>query len=282
MASRETQQAVAAYTTLRIDRRDNGVAEVVLCRAKQLNTMTPTFFEELGRAFKELDEDETVRVVLLWAEGRVFTAGLDLKAASLLMPDTSKSRAAISVEFMKMLKKWQGSMTQIQECKKPVIAAVHSHCIGGGVDLVTACDIRICTEDASFSIAETKLAIVADLGTLQRITRIVGKGVAREMAFTSEPLSAERSLRHGLVTRVYKDKEALLEAGRAMAQTIADLSPLVVQGTKKVLEYAEEHTLAEGLQHVGLWNAAFLHSEDLVEAMMAFMQKRKPSFKNNL
>jgi enoyl-CoA hydratase/carnithine racemase len=273
----------SGYTVLRVH-KEGGVAEVVLNRAKQLNTMTPTFFKEVGDVFRQLDADDQVNVVLIWSESRLFSAGLDLKAAAGLAAgaDPNKSRATMALEVYKVVQQWQNDFTQIEKCRKPVIAAVHGACIGGAVDLITACDIRLCTEDATFSVAETRLAIVADIGTLQRLSKIVGKGFAREMAYTADSIDAKRAHHHGLVNSVFKTKEELLEGARAMAKRIAGHSPLVVQGTKRVLQYSEEHTTDEGLQHVALWNSAFLHSEDLTEAVMAFIQKRNPTFVNRL
>lgn len=184
----------------------------------------------------------------------------------------------MNLEFIKLLKKWQDSFTSLQKTSKPVIAAVHGKCIGGGLDLITAADIRLATKDASFVLAETKLAIVADLGTLQRLTRIVGRGHAREMAFTAAPVSAERAATMGLVNHVLEDKEKMLVAARKMANDIAELSPLTVQGTKKVLAYAEDHTEAESLDQVALWNTSFLRSDDLSEAVKSFIERRKPVF----
>jgi len=271
------------YTCLRVDKPGEGVAEVVLARPKQLNTMTAEFFEEIGRVFRALDCDPEVNAIVLWAEGRMFTAGLDLKAAaSSFNPDPSLSRSEGGIFFRKIVKQWQSDLSQIQECTKPVIAATHGRCIGGGVDLVTACDIRLCTEDATFCVAETKMAMVADIGTLQRITKIVGKGLAREMVFTSDDINAQRAHRFGLVNEVYKDKDELLAKARAMAKRIASHSAMVVQGAKIVLNYSDEHTVAEGLEYVGLWNGNFMQSDDLTEAMMSFMEKRPPKFKNRL
>jgi len=172
----------------------------------------------------------------------------------------------------------QACFTAIQDCRKPVIAAVHGKCIGGGVDLPTACDFRLCTEDAEFSIFETKIAIVADVGTLQRITAIVGKGMAREMAFTGGFFGAERALASGLVNSVYPDKDSMLEAARATANEIAANSPLTVQGVKQVLIYSDEHTTSEGLDYVAQWNSAFMRSNDFQEAMQSFVEKRPPRF----
>jgi enoyl-CoA hydratase/carnithine racemase len=184
----------------------------------------------------------------------------------------------LNIEFIKLLKKWQAAFTSLQKTVKPTICAIHGKCIGGGVDLMTAADIRLATKDASFTIAETKLAIVADLGTLQRITRIVGRGHARELVFTSQYVNAERAASIGLVNHVYEDKEKLLIAARKMASEIADFSPLVVQGSKKVLNFSEDHTEDESLEHVALWNTSFLKSSDLTEAIKAFLERRKPNF----
>jgi len=269
------------FTVLRLE-ADGPVAEVVLDRPDKLNAMAPVFFDEIRAAFEAVDRDDAVRVAVLRAEGPHFTAGLDLMAAAAGVlqpdPDAADSPVTANTRLYRLIRDWQDAISAAERCSKPVIAAVHGHCIGGGVDLTTACDVRLCTADATFSIQETKMAIVADIGTLQRITAIVGKGVAREMAYTGARLGAERALRCGLVNAVYPRQEVLLEAARAMAREIAANSPLAVQGTKRVLQYSEEHSIEEGLEHVAQWNASFLHSRDLKEAMKAFMEKRAPEF----
>ncbi len=269
------------YTLIRLDRDGGPVAELVLNNPEKLNTMSPVFFEEIRRAFGEIETDHNVRVVVLWAEGRLFSAGLDLKSAmgDLAGAPRGGSKARDNLNLLERIKKLQDCVSSAEKCGKPVIAAIHGHCIGGGVDLTTACDIRLCSQDATFAIHETKIAIVADLGTLQRIARIVGKGMAREMAFTGKRIGAERALRCGLVNEVYPDKESLLAGARALAGEIAANSPLAVQGTKVVLNYSEQHTIDEGLDFVAQWNASFLHSRDLAEAITAFMEKRAPVFK---
>ena len=273
------------YTTIRIERHGH-VAEVVLNTPERLNAMSMKFFYEIKRAFQELDLDPEVRAVVLWAEGRLFTAGLDLKeaAAGVLGGGTGNggsSVAARNYSLYRTIKDLQDCFTAIVECRKPVIAAVHNKCIGGGLDLITACDMRLCSADATFSIYETKIAIVADVGTLQRITPIVGKGTAREMAFTGRFLTAERGLRCGLVNEVHADKDALLAAARAMAGEIAANSPMAVQGVKAVLNYSEEHPTAEGLEDVAQWNSSFVQSNDVAEAVSAFLEKRQPNFRGD-
>lgn len=268
------------YKRLRIDR--NGlIAEVVMNCPDRLNAMDPLFFQEIRRAFEEIDEDDSIRVAILWAEGRLFTAGLDLKAASTGMlggGDAPPSDAIKNFGTYKSILRLQDCISAPEKCRKPVIAAVHGRCIGGGVDLSTACDIRLCTSDATFAIYETKIAMVADVGTLQRITAIVGKGAAREMAYTGKHYPAELSLRCGLVNEVYEDKDALLEGARALAAEIAANSPMAVQGTKAVLAYSEEHTIQEGLEYIAQWNSSFISTNDFSEAIAAFLEKRDPRF----
>ncbi|PCJ64750.1 MAG: enoyl-CoA hydratase [Candidatus Hydrogenedentota bacterium] len=268
------------YTAIRLDKTGH-IAEVVLNNPDKLNAMAPIFFDEIKMAFEDINQDPEIRVAILWAEGRHFTAGLDLFAAAqgiLGGADTEVSAATKNYEFYNHVKHLQDCFSAAERCRKPVIAAVHGHCIGGGVDLTTACDIRLCTKDATFSIHETKIAIVADVGTLQRITRVVSKGMAREMAFTGRKLSGERALQFGLVNEVYDDKEEMLEGARTMAAEIAANPPLAVQGTKEILNYSDEHTVQEGLDYVAQWNASFLHSKDLTEAITSFVEKREPNF----
>ena len=172
----------------------------------------------------------------------------------------------------------QRSVSSVAECPKPVIAAIHGYCIGGGVDLASACDIRVASADAVFSVRETKVAIVADLGSLQRLPRIIGKGHVAELALTGKDISAARAKEIGLVNDVHRDADATLSAAYRLAAEIAANSPLAVQGTKAVLAACEDRSVADGLDYVATWNAGFLPSDDLVEAMTAFMEKRPPQF----
>lgn len=270
------------YTAIRLDRRGH-VAEVVLNNPKKLNAMAPIFFEEIGRVFKEIDEDDSIYAVVLWAEGRLFCAGLDLFASGLgaAGPEPTESEAVQKLKMYRHVLQWQENISGPENCRKPVIAAVHNHCIGGGVDLTTSCDIRLCTEDATFAIHETKIGMVADVGTLQRITPIVGKGMAREMAYTGKRITSDRALRCGLVNEVFEDKDSLLAGARALADEIAANPPLAVQGTKNVLQYSEEHTIKEGLDYIAHWNTSFIKSDDLAEAVTAFKEKREPNFTGN-
>ncbi|MBS1810535.1 MAG: crotonase/enoyl-CoA hydratase family protein [Acidobacteria bacterium] len=271
------------YTVIRLERNEH-IAEVILNNPERLNAMGANFFTEIRQAFEEIDADDNIRTAILWAEGRMFTAGLDLKNSILGTLNNAQDKASLGFrneQFYRDIRQIQDCFTAVERCRKPVIAAVHGHCIGGGVDLTTACDIRLCTADATFAIHETKVAIVADLGTLQRLTGIVGKGFAREMAFTGKRIPAARALQFGLVNDVYETKDALLDAARAMAAEIAANSPLVVQGVKQVLQFSEEHSIQDGLEYVAQWNAARIQTADLLEAMTAFLEKRTPTFTGN-
>jgi enoyl-CoA hydratase len=172
----------------------------------------------------------------------------------------------------------QASVNTVAACPLPVIAAVHGYCIGGGVDLIAACDIRLASADALFSVREAKVAIVADLGSLQRLPSIIGQGHVAELAYTGKDITAARAEAIGLVNEVHTDADQVLAAARSMAAEIAANSPLAVQGTKAVLVASADRTVAEGLEYVATWNAGFLASDDLVEAMSAFMEKRKADF----
>jgi enoyl-CoA hydratase len=227
-----------------------------------------------------------VRVVVIAAKGPHFSVGLDLKAMGNLLAEGGggggdarpASMAARARGSRLEVKRLQDSITAVALCPKPVIAAVHGYCIGGGVDLIAACDIRLAAADAVFSVREAKVAIVADLGSLQRLPAIISAGHLAELAFTGKDITAERAKEIGLVNDVAGDAEGVLKASRALAAEIAANSPIAVQGTKAVLAANEGRTVAQGLDYVATWNSGMLASDDLVEAMTAFMEKRTPKF----
>jgi enoyl-CoA hydratase len=176
------------------------------------------------------------------------------------------------------IKQMQRTFTSIAECAKPVIAAIHGYCLGAGIDLITACDIRLAAADAVFSVRETKIAMVADVGTMQRLPKVIDPGHVAEVVYTGKDFGADEAAQMGLVTHVYEDQEKLYEAAMALAGEIAANSPLAVQGSKAVLRAGEGRSIDEALDYMAVWNAAFIHSNDFAEAVMAFMQKRPPEF----
>ena len=231
--------------------------------------------------FEQLDGDEKVRVVLLRTAAPNFSYGLDLAAMSGELADLTDpgAHAAVRTRFLQTVKKMQRTHNAVAACRKPVIAAVQGWCIGGGVDLITACDVRLAAQDAKFSVREVKLAIVPDVGTLARLPAIIGQGATRELALTGDDFDAARALKLGLVSEVFDSADSLLTGARAMANRIAKNPPLTVQGIKQVLNFSSERDAALSLDAVALWNSAFFPSEDLQEAIGAFMEKREPVFK---
>jgi enoyl-CoA hydratase len=262
--------------------RDGHVATLWLDNPERRNAMGPAFWADLPVLMNELSDDDDVWVIVIAAKGPAFTVGLDLKTMGGAVADggggSGRSEAARNRAALRGLKRMQGSVNAVADCPKPVIAAVHGYCIGGGIDLISACDIRVASADTVFSVRETKIAIVADLGTLQRLPGIVGRGHMAELAFTGKDIDAERAAAIGLVNHVAPDAEGAHKAAGQLAAEIASNSPLVVQGVKAVLRAGEGRSVAEGLDYVGVWNAAFIKSNDIVEAMTAFMEKRPPKF----
>lgn len=255
---------------------DGHVAWLSMNRPEKRNTMGTQFFKDLSEHLAEFDQNPAVRAVIIKAEGKSFTAGTDLEeAASLLSGQAADQREATRKNIMRL----QEGLTKIERCSKPVIAAIHSHCIGGGIDLISACDIRLASKDAVFSIRETPMGIIADLGTLQRLPTIIGHGWFRELALTGRDFSPEEALQMGLITRVCEDRDELYAEALKLAGSIADCPPLTVQGVKEVILYSRDNGIDAGLQYVAQKNAAALPSEDVLEAVTAFMEKRKPVFK---
>lgn len=263
--------------------RDGNVATLWLDSPERRNAMGPDFWNDLPVLVAELSDDDDVRAVVLAAKGPHFSVGLDLKtmggAATGGGGGGNRSQAARGMRFLKEVSRLQRSITAVADCPKPVIAAIHGYCIGGGVDLISACDIRLASADAKFSIRETKIAIVADVGTLQRLPSIIGKGHVAELALTGKDIDAERAHQIGLVNDVFPDADGVLKGAREMAAEIAANSPIAVQGTKHVLKACEDRSVEEGLDYVAVWNAGLMQSNDLIEAMTAFMEKRPPVFK---
>jgi enoyl-CoA hydratase len=255
----------------------DGVAVVSL---KTL-TMPPSLFDEIGEIFRDLAKQRNLRAVVVDSAEKVFTYGLDLPAAmGVLGPFLGGGTlAGPRFDLLAVIRRWQGCFEAVASCPVPVIAAIHSWCIGGGLDLVSACDIRLASRDAKFSLRETRIAIVADLGSLQRLPPIIGQGATRELAFTGKDIDADRALQIGLVNAVFEDREALRQAAMDMAKEIAGNAPLTVRGVKDVLNFGADKPVSVGLEYVAAWNSAFVASEDLGEALAAFMSKRTPNYK---
>lgn len=264
------------------------VAIVWLDRPDQRNAMAPDFWTEFPDIMDALAADPTVRAIVIAAKGQSFTVGLDLMAfgpavmsgdIAAISGSQSGSEVAKRLNTYKQIKLMQRTFSSIADNPKPVIAAIHGHCIGAGVDLTTACDIRLAAQDAIFSVRETRIAMVADVGTLQRLPYIIDPGKVAELVYTGRDWDATEALDIGFVSGISADATSVLDAALEIAEQIAANSPLAVQGSKAVLAAANKTSIRENLETVALWNAAFLYSDDLGEAIQAFLEKRPPDYK---
>lgn len=256
------------------------VATLWLANPERRNAMGPVFWRDLPGVVASLEADERVRAVIVAARGPHFSVGLDLvQMGAELGPLMAGGLARERRRLFDKVAEMRRGFDAIEASRLPFIAAVHGACIGGGLDMIAACDVRLAARGARFSLRETKIAIVADMGSLQRLEGVIGRGHLRELALTGKDIDADRAARIGLVNDVFESEAALLDGARAMAAEIAANSPLTVQGTKEVLRVSERHGVEAGLRYVAVWNAAHLASHDLQEAMQAFLEKRPPSFR---
>lgn len=251
------------------------IATVTMAREKSLNALSLEFASEIAGVFKELAAKDEVRAVILKSKARIFCAGLDLKDAAGGFTGTARG----PFDMIKRSQPLFDCCNAIEECPKPVIAAVHGQCIGGGLHMISACDIRLCTEDASFCLKEPKIGLCADMGALQRLPLIVGQGYAREIAFTVNFYNARQAEKMGLINHVCADQSALDAAAREMAVQISENAPLAIECTKEVLNFSRYTSVSEGMALAIQKNMFLLTTDDLKEAFMAFMEKRPPAFK---
>eukprot|EP00262_Sarcandra_glabra_P008340 TRINITY_DN21787_c0_g1_i1.p1 TRINITY_DN21787_c0_g1~~TRINITY_DN21787_c0_g1_i1.p1 ORF type:complete len:275 (+),score=32.18 TRINITY_DN21787_c0_g1_i1:123-947(+) len=269
------------YKTLEIVQKTptQPVFHLYLNRPSKRNALTHDFFSEFPKALSSLDQNPSVNLIILSSRGDHFCSGIDISA---LIPTTKSDskidQGRIRERLRREIKAMQDAITAVEKCRKPILAEIHGACIGGGIDLVTACDIRYCTEGAFFSVKEVDLAMTADLGTLQRLPTIVGFGNAMELALTGRRFSGSEAMRLGLVSRVFESREAMEDGVTTIAEAMAGKSPLAITGTKVVLLRGRDLTVDQGLDYVATWNSAMLLSDDLEEAVSAHIRKRNPVF----
>jgi enoyl-CoA hydratase len=254
-----------------------GIATMVLRK----KTMGPEFFSEFETHLDFLENADLRCVIVRGADPKALSYGLDLPRAFGAWGELFRgsTTALPRRRLLHLIQKLQRPFNRLFALRVPTICAISGHCIGGGLDLASACDIRLASKDANISLRETRIAIVADLGSLQRLPPIIGQGRTRELAFTARDVTAEEALAMNLVNAVHPDADALFAAAQTMAEQIAANAPLTVEGVKVVLNRQVAAAIADGLDHVGTWNAAFLASEDLGEAASAFASRRPPRFK---
>lgn len=268
------------YQFLKITVADS-IAEVELHRPEKANALDENAFHEITRAFEDLDERPEVRAIVLSGAGKHFCAGIDLSllmGLNALVKESCEGRKR--ERLRKLVLRLQEPMNAVAACRKPVLAAVHGGCIGAGLDLAAACDMRYATEDGYFTIKEIDMGMVADLGVLQRLPGIISDGMLREMAYTGRKVGGAEATRIGLANRSFPDRESMMEAVRGIAATIAAKSPLSIRGSKEIINYGRDHSIADGLNYIATWNAAMILSEDLMEAGQAAASGKQPQFRD--
>ena len=264
---------------------EEGVGHLILDKGEDLNKMTMNFWYELPRILDEIDKDASLRVLILSSTGKHFCAGMDLKNFGSLGNDAEKKtnvpdKARIGESLYRVAKELQDMLSKLEKLRIPVLAGIQGGCIGGGLDLVTAADMRFASKDAFFCIQEVNIGMAADIGTLQRLPRVIPEGKVRELAYTGRRMPAGEALEAGLVNKVYESHEEMVSGLKEMAAVIASKSPLAVYGTKAILNFSRDHTIAEGLEYNALWSGAMLPQEDMAEAMVSNLEKRNPEFKD--
>jgi enoyl-CoA hydratase len=267
------------------------VAHLRLSRPQALNSMTPAFWRELPATVNQLSDEGEARAIVLSSTGKHFTAGMDLAvfqgdggAANAQAESGSNARSVELGRARSLMRQsalvFQESFNALERARIPVLAAIQGGCIGGGVDMISACDARYCTADAFFCIQEINIGLTADVGTLQRLPRLVPEGIVRELAYTGRRLTAQRAQQVGLVNEIFSTHDALLEGVLAIAHEIAEKSPLAVWGSKEMLNYTRDHSIADGLNYIATWQAGMFFGDDMAEAFAAKQAGRKPKFQN--
>ena len=272
--------AMPTFETLSVT-LENHIATVRLNRPEKANAMNAAMWQGIRQAFEWVDATPEARVAVLAGEGKYFTAGIDLQLMMGLpaqIADDCEGR--MREKLRRLILDLQDTLTSLERCRKPVLAAIAGGYIGGGIDLITCADMRYASSDAFFTIKEIDIGMVADVGTLQRLPKLIGQGITRELAYTGRKFDAAEAQGMGLVNRVYESREALYAGVQAIAAEIAAKSPLSIRGTKEMLNYARDHSVADSLNYIATWNAAMLQSKDLMEAMSSSMTKKVPSFKD--
>jgi len=270
-----------SYSTISISIADE-IAHIQLCRPKELNSMIDAFWTELPEAVRHIDEHALARVIVISSQGKHFSAGMDLSVFQNMGASFNGEPARRAEAFRRHVLKLQDAFNALEEARMPVLVAAQGGIIGGAVDMISACDIRYCTDDAFFCIKETEIGMTADVGTLQRLPHLIPQGLVRELAYTGRNMMSQEALSSGLVNQVYKDQESMLSEVMKIAKTIAGHSPMAVAGCKEMINYTRDHSVSDSLNYIATWQSGMLQMPDVIEAMNAGQQKRKPVFENLL
>jgi enoyl-CoA hydratase len=263
---------------------NNQIAHIKMIRPEKRNSMNPEFWEELPAIVNGINRESSARVIVISSTGPHFSSGLDVNAffnADQPEKDAETKRAeriSKGARFYENVQGMQASFNCLENCRVPVLAAIQGGCIGGGVDLSTACDMRYATADAFFTIFEVNIGMTADVGTFPRIVKLIPEGIVRELAYTGRRMTAHEAQSVGLVNRVFDDQEIMLEEVLKIAAEIASKAPLAVYGSKRMINYARDHSTADGLDYISIWNASMLQPEEMMEAMAANAERRTGNF----
>ncbi|XP_075843001.1 delta(3,5)-Delta(2,4)-dienoyl-CoA isomerase, mitochondrial [Microtus pennsylvanicus] len=263
------------YESIQVTSAQKHVLHVQLNRPEKRNAMNQAFWRELVECFQKIAEDSDCRAVVISGAGKMFSSGIDIMDMAKLLQPPGDDTARKAWYLRDLISRFQKTFTVIEKCPKPVIAAIHGGCIGGAVDLITACDIRYCTQDAFFQVKEVDIGLAADVGTLQRLPRVIGnQSLVNELTFTARKMMADEALDSGLVSRVFTDKDVMLNAAFALASEISSKSPVAVQGSKINLIYSRDHSVDESLNYMATWNMSMLQTQDIIKSVQAAMEKK--------
>jgi len=259
---------------------DNNIAHVVLNRPKAFNAMPRAFWNKLPEIVRDIDDNAKARVIVISSTGKHFSAGMDVSVFTdgdgvMAQDGDPYARAEAFRQFVLAL---QGSFSCLDNARMPVIAAIQGGCIGAGVDMISACDIRYCTEDAFFQIAEINLAMTADVGTFPRLCKLIPEGWVRELAYAGRRLPADKAKEIGLVNAVFATQNEMMARVMELAAEIASKAPVAVAGSKRMINYARDHSIADGLDYIATWQAGMFAPPHMMEAFAAKAQKRDPAF----
>ncbi|MBT8149422.1 MAG: crotonase/enoyl-CoA hydratase family protein [Gammaproteobacteria bacterium] len=262
---------------------ENHIAHIQLTRPEKRNSMIPEFWTELPAIVAEIDQQAQARVIVISSTGPHFTAGLDIQAffnqaASDADSSDPKAHLAKGAKFYAQVKDLQDSFSILEQCRIPVLVAIQGGCIGGGIDMVTACDMRYATADAFFILQETNIGMTADVGTFPRLPKLIPEGIARELAYTGRRFEVAEAQRIGLVNAVFDDAETMVAAVMQIAAEIASKAPLAIAGCKRIINYARDHSTADTLDYIRIWNASHLQTDETIEAIGANAEQREAQF----
>ncbi len=281
MAGSETIEIITMdYTCFNFELKGH-IAHVSLSRGKELNTMTKAFWSELPHLIDSISDQGDARVILLTAKGKHFCAGMDLANFSkgeIKKKGMKANQGRTNEATYRMTKDLQYTISCLEKARMPVIAAIQGACIGGGVDMISACDLRYATNDAFFCIQEINIGLAADVGTLQRLPHLIPEGIVRELAFTGRRFSAKEALGYGLVNAVFDNQDEMIAHTESVANEIANKSPLAISGIKEVINYNRDHSIEESLNYVALWNSAMNYADDMKETFKSQLEKKDPEF----